>query len=1075
MLHVVTGPFHPFLESAFIHDLTALKADYPAAPVAVIVPSEQLRRYLTRLLVLKEGVALFNVHILSFHQLALHLEREQQSGLAGEGRGGELDLVSDLFFEQLLRHVAQRRLPHVEALRLSGLPHGAWSALWVSLRDLKDALVDPALAIRAVEEGQFGTEDNEKLKGLFTLLAALREGRQALQVGSADDLAASVTDFVLRSPFLGSLRHLWYYGSYDLTQTQLSLLEALGKRLSVTLYFPLGASPAYGFAKRFLERHLHPILSTSSDLLAQEPFSGRRDRGDSVSIVTMNAAGAEDELTLVCKQILMLVETNGYRFDEIAVVARSLTPYQGTLRLVFDQHRIPFVSSAATPLLESPVVKTLLQAAQLSLNGFYRADVLDVVASPRYRDGKEKDAALEPRPDLWRVAVLALGITRGEEEWRRLSRWQAVEAWTDSDGEIEEELPSVVAVEPAQLGLLWRRVERLLADATALPQEGGYGELTDAYLALVDRHLALPELTRWLGDRAGGSSGDQAIGEALDGVFTQLYDLDRLGQLVKWEEWVETFADLLERTTVPLAPAEFGGVEVLDAMAARGLGFRALFLIGLNDKLFPRFIHEDGFLRDRHRSVLDETLGYKLDQKLQGYAEEALLFELLRASARERLYLSYQRVDAGGRALAPSSYLDARHLPGWKMGDGPDLSLPRRWRERNTLALFAPPLLTREELSVAMVLEGHDVTSLLAAMDREGDLFAHGMAAQLRMEGDQLHLGAYDGLLDGAAGHWAALRERGLSPTALETYVRCPFQYFAEKVLKLESVRQVPTPELPPSALGQLCHESLRHSVDSLTKQGWPLKAMAPDRLRASVIDAVARTCDTYATNHGTGYVLTWLLAQEAVARVVLATIKAEESALLASGAVPLDVEVEATGQFSAGPADEPIAIHGFWDRVDRVAATGALRIIDYKFRAGSEVKAEDRNLLQAAVRGKRVQPAMYSLMQPTSPLPDGATGTPELVEFVYLLPDSEQAVERAQFAADTWSGPAGTQLRNSLGEMIEGVRKERFFILPDSYCAYCEFAVACRRDHQPTWWRSYRAAEARKLRELRRRKIDDE
>ena len=79
------------------------------------------------------------------------------------------------------------------------------------------------MALRAVDEKQFTTEDSEKLKGLFTLYAALRESRSALGVGSPDDLAALVTEMVAASPFLGGLTRLCYYGSYDLTQTQITL------------------------------------------------------------------------------------------------------------------------------------------------------------------------------------------------------------------------------------------------------------------------------------------------------------------------------------------------------------------------------------------------------------------------------------------------------------------------------------------------------------------------------------------------------------------------------------------------------------------------------------------------------------------------------------------------------------------------------------------------------------------------------------------------------------------------------------------------------------------------------------
>ncbi|MDP9132985.1 MAG: hypothetical protein M3M98_07625, partial [Nitrospirota bacterium] len=77
MLRLVTGPFHPTLESALVHDLQVLKAHDSLAGVALVVPSDQLRRSLKRVLALTHDLSLLNVHIFSFHQLALHLDRER--------------------------------------------------------------------------------------------------------------------------------------------------------------------------------------------------------------------------------------------------------------------------------------------------------------------------------------------------------------------------------------------------------------------------------------------------------------------------------------------------------------------------------------------------------------------------------------------------------------------------------------------------------------------------------------------------------------------------------------------------------------------------------------------------------------------------------------------------------------------------------------------------------------------------------------------------------------------------------------------------------------------------------------
>ncbi len=1072
MLRLVTGPFHPTLESQLVQDLRALKSRDPQAALALIVPSDQLRRSLKRLLIVEQGFALLNVHILSFHQLALHLDRERRAGGA-PGSERQIELVTDVFFEHLLQHLGQRHVPQTEALRLSHLPPGAWPALWASLRDLKDATVDSAVALRAVEEGQFAPEDEAKLKGLFTLYAAVREGSAALGVGSPDDLAALVTESVPVSPFLRALTGLWYYGSYDLTQTQLTLLETLAATLPVTVYFPMGDQPAYGFARQFLERHLYPLAETAD---ASVPGVGHAtvpvDEIVHVSVEVRNAAGIDDELTLVCKQILTLVETNGYRFDDIGVAGRALAPYQSALRRIFDQHRIPFVSSAALPLLQEPAVKTLLHLARLKGSGLHRPAMLEVITSPWNRRVAASGGGVPPRPDLWRLAVQALGITRGEEEWRRLAQLGRLESWpAEEDDAFSEEL-GALSIDGPQLRLLWGCLSPLIDDVKRLPESGGHGTLTDAFCALAEEHLTIVlDASASVGAAA---QWDEArdMNQALAGVFTQLRALDRLEVNITWQEWTETFVELLERTTCALAPASHHGVQVLDAMAARGVGFRALFIIGMNEKLFPRFIHEDGFLRDRHRLILNETLGYKIDQKLQGYGEEALLFELLRASARERLYLSYQRADAAGRPLAPSGYLDAIDAVPRPADKDSLFALPRRWQDRAGLPLFVPPLLTREELTVNSVLQGRDVSALLAAVGRDASLFSHGLTAQGLIESGLPALNGYDGMLADATTHWDRMSTGGFSPTALEAYARCPFQYFAAQVLDLEAVRQTPSMELSPQAMGQLCHDALRLCYLGLMRQGWPTAPMSTAGLATEVRQSVTQAFATYAMTHGTGYALTWELAQETVHRVVEATVLSDREAAAASGFVPVECEIDAMGILPDGTGGGTVPLRGRWDRVDRHPASGALRVIDYKYRANDRVEAKDRQLLQAALRAQRLQPALYTLMALAKAGEEVDSPLPEQVEFVYLLPQGTPAVERASFAASAWQGSSGPLLSRTLQVLIDGIRAGQHVIVPDAYCTHCEFSTACRRAHQPSWWRAYRSSQARTLREVRTQKV---
>lgn len=1071
MLRVVTGSYHPDLETALVEEVRSLKSSDPFAPLAIVVPSDPLKRRLLDLLCLEQGLALLDVRILTFHQLALQLADERRASPGGRDGTTGLEEVSNLFFERLLRSIAGRRLPALRGLDLPALQPGAWPVLWTAVRDLKDATVDPAVALRAAAEGLFDPHETAMLQSLFTLHAAVRETGRALGVGSADDVAASVTGWAAASPWLARQVRVCYYGFYDLTQVQLSLFEAVVRAVPATLYFPLGRGDAYAFARRFFERHLEPL--TGSAPAVTVPPTGR---DQPAAVRTMSAVGPDAELAAACKEILTLVETNGYRFDEIGVVARTLEPYRPSLRRTFDQHRIPFVTTATAPLVEEPAAKAVLQLAALPHTNLFRTPVLDVLTSPFFRCADAADRSVEPRPDLWPAVVRALGITRGEQEWRRLASAGAVTTclggggWDEDDGRGGAGAPDVDA---PQVALLWRLASRLVEGCRRLPRQGTMGELTDAFGSLVREQLAVPGLAE------GGDGGEasHAVGSAIGSVLRELRRLDRLGETLDWEEWARLFGEAMERAALPVEPWAHGGVRVLDAMAARGVPFRALFLLGLNEAVFPRTIREDAFLRDRARRVLGETLGYKIDEKLAGYEEERLLFEMLVRSASERLHLSWQRADADGRPLAVSSYLD----PWLRTGEGPsrepDVAVPRRLTDRAALPLFAPPILTREELAVGLVLRDRDPSALLEAAGRGPLLFRNGAAASREMEGTAGGLGPYDGLTGPLDRHWEKVTERGLAPTPLEQYARCPFQYFSAQVLALEPVRDRPDAEVSPRALGDLCHAVLYRCYRNWCGAGWPQRELPGGKLQADVLEATDEAFAEHAREHGAGYPLLWQIAKETVAGLVQAAALADERECRASGFRPDSFEVEAEGTLErvGGSGLKGLRVRGRLDRVDRRETPPGLRIVDYKYRHGGRMKDEDRNLVLSAARGMRLQPPLYAVMAPAGAKGRAGALQPESVELVFLARRWETKVERASFDPAEWTGPAGRTIAQTVRTLVDGIRDGRYFVLPDGYCDHCEFAGACRRFHGPTWWRAHTAPAARTLRGLRRQKVSDE
>ena len=1064
MLRVITGRFHPSLESALVDQLQRAQTGDTFASVAILVPSRTLLDRIKRLLCREGQGALLNVHLLTFHQFALRLADE----IHGQDRATNIRIVDDLFFEQLVRYLTKNRPAGLAPLQRIGHTSGTWAALWSTVRDLKDAGVDPATAIQGVAEGYFGQDDRDQLRALFSLYAAVEEVGRRVAVGTADDFTESLMPFVPLSAFLASLTHLFYYGFYDLTQVQLSLLEIVRATVQTTLFFPLEEDTSYKFAQRFFDRHISPLV-TGSKACVTLPLSDGAVGTNPVTVSISSVIGADEELASTCRQILDLVETNGYRLDEIGVVARTLESYGGLLRDVFDRHCVPFVTNGGTPLIHEPICKLLLQLASLPINDFYRTTVLDVVSSPLSRSSRKLDGSPHYRPEQWKAMISALHITHGRDEWERVKQVSRQSALTLQDEGEEDVQGGVLDVAPDVAALCWQVVEELFQSCEAVPRHGTIRELLDALEKLVSRHLSRPDEEDSKKEDPDNTRRD-SIWQVIEQTWDRLRMLDVLGEELGWAEFVELLQHAFERASVPISSVSNQGVKVLDAMAARGIPFKALFVIGLNEKHFPRYIREDPFLRDRHRVVLDTTMGFKIDEKLAGYDEETLLFTLLCQAATQRLSLSYQRADEQGRVSVVSPYVEqgARRLG---QPECPVETIPRRLTDRVVYRPAMRQYLPPRELARWMVLQGQDPASFLQSIGQDAQLFGHAVTAVTAIEQDVPSLTPFDGLTGPLPSHWSRVMRRGVAPTPLERYARCPFQYFGTDVLQLEPVRFARGKEQDVLVLGNLIHVALRYCYEQLIGKGWPATTLPYHTVRRLAEEAVVTAAADCEREHPPGHFLLWELAKEQALALVLATISSDQEAYAELPYQPIAFEQEATGTLSLMVEEESveIKIQGRLDRLDRHRDSGVLRVIDYKYKTGSAMKTEDRNLRQSAVRGSRLQPPFYACLDLAE------LGVTEEVQLLFVAPNWQRPIDRSMFMKRDLSGNAGVLFQDTLERLVTGLRVGQFFILPGTYCQACEYRVACRREHQLTWWRSYRAMESKDLRSLRTLKVQDE
>jgi ATP-dependent helicase/DNAse subunit B len=239
----------------------------------------------------------------------------------------------------------------------------------------------------------------------------------------------------------------------------------------------------------------------------------------------------------------------------------------------------------------------------------------------------------------------------------------------------------------------------------------------------------------------------QALDAFEAAAFEAACSFDTESKLPLGEFWPAVKA-ALRLTPLRVADQRRDVVHVLSAYEARQWELPVVFVCGLVEGQFPRYHPPDPFLPEPSRRRLKES-GLRIRTADDAEREERFLFDSALSRATASLILSYPKNDARGEQNLPSLFLDATFLD-----QGKPVTVSRPVRLQSPEAAAAPPSIIRSA----------DLLRVLAQTQAE------------------------------------------VKPTALESYLQCPFQFFGRHTLRLKGGPLRPEERLDFPTRGKIVH-----------------------------------------------------------------------------------------------------------------------------------------------------------------------------------------------------------------------------------------------------------------------------
>lgn len=875
------------------------------------------------------------------------------------------------------------------------------------------------------------------------------------------------------------------------------------------------------------------VASSAQGAILTSPLIGRRDGEETENLQKgvvpkgkcsiINVSGKRDEVWIVAKEILKLVG-KGYKMEEIGVVARTLEPYTEAIQKIFQENFIPFVTSLQEVLERYPLVKVIRQMLLLKREKYYRPMVIEVLGSPYFKMPVSRSQKITPRPDLWDILSRRLGIRGNIECWfSRLKQAKSVFAEVSSGdtenenspessfhkGELneisgvqynefsflekedegmrftdEEETERYTSIPVDQILFLDDILKILSNDLSSLPERASWKVMGQKITHVLQSYICIPSE----GMDSKDEERDRLIMQKIWELFDIIQTLDCLNEEVTLDQCIDTFIRACRQEGLPMGSENIKGVKVLDVLSARGLSFRALFVLGLNEKVFPRAISEEPFLRDYVRRKLTEVLGNYLPEKLRGFDEERILFSLMLNAARERLYLLYERSDEAGKPKIPSHYLmdimQDIHGASTTTGNvseelGREVYIPRGIQDK--LYNQEISLLTPKEIRIRMALDRTDPVHFMRACGMNSDSYVRSQVALNLIDDYRPHLTAYDGIVGDVSLWWNKQIRAGFSPTTLEIFGACPFQFFMRKVLKLRSMEEPEKDEMSSAIdIGNLYHNILMDFYTTLINQRYfntKAKKVNPEVL---LYDIAQEHFTNREHQIPLRYPIIWEIEKEEILAFLTHFVVWDLQRIEQTGYIPAYLErvIRINPKNDLPRNASKILCNGKIDRVDikAVGNTMSFRIVDYK--SGRFFK---ENLMRSAIRGQKLQLPFYIIMIEYLLSKEIEKGriTQDVIKleeasFVYVAQNGEDKkgqrdVPEKIINASEWN-EYGKQCWDTVKEFLLYIREGIFPVSPvtdGQKCEWCEFAAVCRRSNQPLRFRLEHDARLKKYHEI--------
>ncbi len=337
------------------------------------------------------------------------------------------------------------------------------------------------------------------------------------------------------------------------------------------------------------------------------------------------------EIEHIAGKIVELVRDDGLRYKDISIITKNLDDYASLAKAIFAKYDIPIFIDKKKDLSQDILIKYVLAILEIFARNWDYEAVINYVKLGFCDITDEEIFKVENYARRWGI---------------KYNKWYSKD-WT-----IGEDIVDL------------NRIRKLIVKPLLNFKNNLEGKKTVKQITrILYQFLIHNNIQEKLTSKAEQLENSEEIKSEYIASWNLLMEiLDEIVLIfgddeISFEKYAQTLKIAFSENNLGAIPASIDQVVIGDVNRSRSKKTKVIFIIGLNDGVFPSTNREEGLINDTDREILkDKGITLAKTTKENIYEEN---FNIYRAftTAEQSLYLSYSGSSSDGNALKPSTLI----------------------------------------------------------------------------------------------------------------------------------------------------------------------------------------------------------------------------------------------------------------------------------------------------------------------------------------------------------------------------------------------------------------------------------